>query len=125
MTGALLAPPDAHEGTACGHAVLFSKPTPPHDWARGNGEYCQEVRRAVEVIRASVHAHLVEEMCARLRRDGLSGIGAVLADLGALPVVMRCNVSGLAVSANSADPHARARRSAGHRLGTSPGPHAL
>jgi len=62
---------------------------------RGNSEDRKEVCRAVEAIQASVQAHQWKGTGAFLRCDGLGGTGAVLADLGALPFVTRCTVSGL------------------------------
>lgn len=49
----------------------------------------------MEAIQSSLQAHQLEASCALLRLDGLSGTGAVLADLGALPFVMRSNMDGL------------------------------
>ena len=62
---------------------------------RGNGEYRKELRRAVEAIQSYLQAHQLSEACVLLRLDGLYGTGAVLADLGALPFVMRCKEYGL------------------------------
>lgn len=55
----------------------------------GNGHYREELRRAVEAIRAYVRAHQVEASCVLLRLDGLYGTGAVAADLPGLAFVMR------------------------------------
>jgi hypothetical protein len=62
---------------------------------RGNGEYRQELRRAVETIQSYLQAHQLEDSCALLRLDGLYGTGAVLTDLLGLPFVMRCKLYGL------------------------------
>jgi len=61
----------------------------------GNGEYRKELRRGVEAIQSYLQAHQLEASCALLRLDGLYGTGAVLADLGALPFVMRSKMYGL------------------------------
>ena len=61
----------------------------------GNGKYRKELRRAVEMVRFYLRGRQFPEERALLRLDGLYGTGAVLADLGALPFVMRCKEYGL------------------------------
>jgi hypothetical protein len=55
----------------------------------GNGQYREELRRAVAAIQAYVKAHDFPEERALLRLDGQYGTGAVLADLAGLSVVTR------------------------------------
>lgn len=55
----------------------------------GNGEYRKELRRAVAMVQSYLRGRQFPEERALLRLDGLYGTGAVLADLGALPFVMR------------------------------------
>ena len=66
----------------------------PYQWLgtfgnRGNGEYREELRRAVEAIQSYLRAHQFPEERALLRLDGLYGTGAVLADLAGFAFVMR------------------------------------
>src|SRR5229473_317020 len=56
---------------------------------RGNGEYREELRRAVEAIQSYLRAHQFPEERTLLRLDGLYGTGAVLADLAGFAFVMR------------------------------------
>src|SRR5438128_4874283 len=65
-----------------------------HQWLAtfgnpGNGEYREELRRAVAAIRDYLKAHHHPEAYALLRLDGQYGTGAVLADLAGLAYVMR------------------------------------
>jgi hypothetical protein len=55
----------------------------------GNGQYRQELRRAVEVIGRYCAAHQLPQDRALLRLDGQYGTGAVLADLAGFSFVMR------------------------------------
>ena len=55
----------------------------------GNGEYREELRRAVEVIESYQRAHQFPKERTLLRLDGLYGTGAVLADLAGFAFVMR------------------------------------
>lgn len=87
----------------------------------GHGEDRQEVRRTGGVIPSSLRAHPLPEERALLRRDGLSGTGAVQADLRGLAVVMR----GTHARLRGADTRARACRSAVLPPGTCAGPHTL
>jgi hypothetical protein len=61
----------------------------------GNGQYRKELRRAVEAVQSYLQAQQLEDACALLRLDGLSGTGAVLVDLLGVPFVMRCKEYGL------------------------------
>jgi hypothetical protein len=68
--------------------------THTHQWLAtfgnpGNGEYREELRRAVTVIRDSLKASHHPEERVLLRLDGQYGTGAVLADLTGLVYVMR------------------------------------
>ncbi len=56
---------------------------------RGNGEYREELRCALGVIRRYLTAHSLPQARALLRLDGLYGTGAVIADLAGLSFVMR------------------------------------
>jgi hypothetical protein len=65
-----------------------------HQWLAtfgnpGNGQYREELRRAVVAIQAYLKAYDFPEAHALLRLDGQYGTGAVLADLDGLPFVMR------------------------------------
>jgi hypothetical protein len=65
-----------------------------HQWLAsfgnpGNGQYREELRRAVAVIQAYVQAHDFAEQRALLRLDGQYGTLAVVADLSGLWYVMR------------------------------------
>jgi hypothetical protein len=65
-----------------------------HQWLAtfgnpGNGEYREELRRAVAAIQAYLKAHDVPEERALLRLDGQYGTGAILSDLAGLAVVTR------------------------------------
>ena len=65
-----------------------------HQWLAtfgnpGNGQYREELRRAVATIQAYLKASDFPEARALLRLDGQYGTGAVLADLAGLPFVMR------------------------------------
>src|SRR5947209_6708452 len=65
-----------------------------HQWLAtfgnpGNGEYREELRRAVAAIQSYLKAHHHPEERALLRLDGQYGTGAVLADLAGLGYVMR------------------------------------
>jgi hypothetical protein len=53
------------------------------------------LRRAGEAIQSYLQACQLKDTCALLRLDGLSGTGAVLADLLGLPFVMRGKRYGL------------------------------
>ncbi len=55
----------------------------------GNGQYREELRRAVAVIQDYLQAHALPEARALLRLDGQYGTAAVLADLAGLSFVMR------------------------------------
>jgi hypothetical protein len=55
----------------------------------GNGQYRQELRRAVAVIQAYLQAHNFLGECTLLRLDGQYGTGAVLTDLAGLSFVVR------------------------------------
>lgn len=55
----------------------------------GNGQYRQELRRAVEAIGRYCAAHQLPQDRALLRLDGQYGTGAVLADLAGFSFVMR------------------------------------
>jgi hypothetical protein len=56
---------------------------------RGNGEYREELRCALGVIRRYLTAHSLPQARALLRLDGLYGTGAVIADLAGFSFVMR------------------------------------
>src|SRR6266446_6040394 len=65
-----------------------------HQWLgsfgnAGNGQYRQELRRAVAVIQAYLQAHNFLGECTLLRLDGQYGTGAVLTDLAGLSFVVR------------------------------------
>jgi hypothetical protein len=65
-----------------------------HQWIAtfgnpGNGQYREELRRAVTAIQSYLQAHHHPEERALLRLDGQYGTGAVVADLAGLPFVMR------------------------------------
>jgi hypothetical protein len=65
-----------------------------HQWLAsfgnpGNGQYREELRRAVAAIRSYVQAHGFSEEHALLRLDGQYGTGAVLSDLAGLSYVTR------------------------------------
>ncbi len=65
-----------------------------HQWLgsfgnSGNGQYREELRRAVSAIGSYLSAHQFPQERALLRLDGQYGNGAVLADLADLPYVMR------------------------------------
>jgi len=65
-----------------------------HQWLAsfgnpGNGQYREELRRAVGAIQNYVQAHGFPEERALLRLDGQYGTGAVLSDLARLSYVMR------------------------------------
>ena len=65
-----------------------------HQWLAsfgnpGNGQYREELRRAVAVIQSYVQAHNFPEQHALLRLDGQYGTGAVVADLTGLSYVTR------------------------------------
>jgi hypothetical protein len=55
----------------------------------GNGQYREELRRAVAVIQDYLKAHTLPEARALLRLDGQYGTAAVLVDLAGLSFVMR------------------------------------
>ncbi len=55
----------------------------------GNGQYREELRRAVAVIQDYLRAHDLPEARALLRLDGQYGTAAVFVDLVGLPFVMR------------------------------------
>jgi hypothetical protein len=55
----------------------------------GNGQYCEELRRAVAVVQGYLKAHGQPEARALLRLDGQDGTGAVRADLAGLGYVAR------------------------------------
>jgi hypothetical protein len=55
----------------------------------GNGQYREELRRAVAAIQAYLKAYEFPEELALLRLDGQYGTGAILSDLAGLPFVMR------------------------------------
>jgi hypothetical protein len=65
-----------------------------HQWLgtfanSGNGQYREELRRAVASIQRYAKAHEQPVAQVLLRLDGLYGTGAVLSDLAGLPFVMR------------------------------------
>jgi hypothetical protein len=65
-----------------------------HQWLAtfgnpGNGQYREELRRAVAAIQTYLKAYDFPEECTLLRLDGQYGTGAVLADLAGLSFVMR------------------------------------
>src|SRR5258708_35076158 len=65
-----------------------------HQWLAtfgnsGNGQYREELRRAVAVIQSYLQAHGFPEHRALTRLDGQYGTGAVVADLAGLSYVMR------------------------------------
>jgi hypothetical protein len=65
-----------------------------HQWLAtfgnpGNGQYREELRRAVAAIQTYFKAYDFPEERTLLRLDGQYGTGAVLADLDGLPLVMR------------------------------------
>jgi hypothetical protein len=55
----------------------------------GNGDYRGELRRALNVVRASMHAQSLPLSQAIIRLDGLDGNGAIVADLAGCVFVMR------------------------------------
>jgi hypothetical protein len=65
-----------------------------HQWLAsfgnpGNGQYREELRRAVAAIRSYIQAHDFPEKHAMLRLDGQYGTGAVLSDLARFSYVTR------------------------------------
>ena len=65
-----------------------------HQWlatfgGAGNGDYRGELKRAVETIKAYLHAHALNEQQAVVRLDGLYGSMSVLASLDGLPYLTR------------------------------------
>jgi hypothetical protein len=68
--------------------------THTHQWLgtfgnSGNGQYREELRRAVASVHAYLHAHQLSPEQALLRLDGQYGSGAVLADLAGCSFVLR------------------------------------
>src|SRR5438034_264550 len=65
-----------------------------HQWLgsfgnSGNGQYREELRRAVAAIQCYLQAHQLPQERALVRLDGLYGMGAVLADLAGFSFVTR------------------------------------
>jgi hypothetical protein len=90
---ALLATLGVSVGKSSALAALFRRPIAESRLGSfgnpGNGQYREELRRAVAAIHSYLSVHQFPQECALLRLDGQYGTGAVLADLAGLSSVMR------------------------------------